>query len=172
MFYAQNRPDMLITEIHFPNTPVTGLDAMEKLKQEMPESRVIIFTGENNPSFLARASVLGADDYVDKNGNTDELLSAILRIHAGEERQPQHRLNQISAAMKKKRTHQESGIPLTDREIQVLRHIAFGMSNREIARSLKISDETIKEHVQNILRKIGLRDRTQAAVWAVRKKVI
>jgi DNA-binding NarL/FixJ family response regulator len=63
-------------------------------------------------------------------------------------------------------------IPLTNRELQVLRHIALGLSNREIARSLGISIETVKEHVQNILRKVDANDRTQAAVWAVRRGLI
>jgi DNA-binding NarL/FixJ family response regulator len=63
-------------------------------------------------------------------------------------------------------------IPLTNREIQVLRHVALGLSNREIGQSLEISVETVKEHVQNILRKIKVNDRTQAAVWAVRKGLV
>jgi DNA-binding NarL/FixJ family response regulator len=63
-------------------------------------------------------------------------------------------------------------IPLTNRELQVLRHVALGLSNREIGRSLGISIETVKEHVQNILRKVDANDRTQAAVWAVRRGLI
>ena len=63
----------------------------------------------------------------------------------------------------------DDDVPLTQRETQVLRHIALGLSNKEIGRSLKISVETVKEHVQNILRKVSATDRTQAAVWAVRK---
>ena len=63
-------------------------------------------------------------------------------------------------------------IPLTNRETQVLRHVALGLSNKEIGRSLTISIETVKEHVQNILRKIAVTDRTQAAVWAVRKGLV
>ena len=63
-------------------------------------------------------------------------------------------------------------VPLTNRETQVLRHVALGLSNKEIGRSLTISIETVKEHVQNILRKIAVTDRTQAAVWAVRKGLV
>ncbi|MCH7520475.1 MAG: response regulator transcription factor [Candidatus Marinimicrobia bacterium] len=63
----------------------------------------------------------------------------------------------------------DEDVPLTNRETQVLRHVALGLSNKEIGRSLGISIETVKEHVQNILRKIGVSDRTQAAVWAVRR---
>ena len=66
----------------------------------------------------------------------------------------------------------DEDVPLTQREMQVLRHIALGLSNKEIGRSLGISVETVKEHVQNILRKIAVTDRTQAAVWAVRKNMV
>lgn len=66
----------------------------------------------------------------------------------------------------------DSDVPLTNRETQVLRHMALGLSNKEIGRSLSISIETVKEHVQNILRKIAVSDRTQAAVWAVRKGLV
>ena len=70
------------------------------------------------------------------------------------------------------RKNLKSDFPLTNRELQVLRHIALGLSNREIGTSLEISVETVKEHVQNILRKINAVDRTQAAVWAVKRKLI
>ena len=71
--------------------------------------------------------------------------------------------------MKVRQAVDDDDVPLTQRETQVLRHVALGLSNKEIGRSLEISVETVKEHVQNILRKIAVSDRTQAAVWAVRK---
>jgi len=81
-------------------------------------------------------------------------------------------LKRIAAAMKVRQTVDDDDVPLTQRETQVLRHVALGLSNREIGRSLEISVETVKEHVQNILRKIAVSDRTQAAVWAVRKGLV
>jgi DNA-binding NarL/FixJ family response regulator len=74
--------------------------------------------------------------------------------------------------MAKRREPGDKEIPLTNREMQVLRHVALGLSNREIGRSLGISIETVKEHVQNILRKIDVADRTQAAVWAVKRGIV
>jgi DNA-binding NarL/FixJ family response regulator len=74
--------------------------------------------------------------------------------------------------MSKSAVNSDQEIPLTNRETQVLRHVALGLSNKEIGRSLTISIETVKEHVQNILRKISVTDRTQAAVWAVRKGLV
>jgi len=74
--------------------------------------------------------------------------------------------------MKVRQVVEDDEVPLTQRETQVLRHVALGLSNKEIGRSLEISVETVKEHVQNILRKIAVNDRTQAAVWAVRKGLV
>ena len=81
-------------------------------------------------------------------------------------------MRNIKRVMKKRHDRGNDGIPLTNRELQVLRHVALGLSNREIGSSLGISIETVKEHVQNILRKLDVSDRTQAAVWAVRRSVV
>jgi DNA-binding NarL/FixJ family response regulator len=74
--------------------------------------------------------------------------------------------------MRRRRHETVENTPLTSRELQVLRHVGMGLSNREIGKSLEISIETVKEHVQNILRKLDVNDRTQAAVWAVRRELI
>jgi DNA-binding NarL/FixJ family response regulator len=81
-------------------------------------------------------------------------------------------MRQVKSAMTKRYDAANHDTPLTNREMQVLRHVALGLSNREIGTSLTISVETVKEHVQNILRKIAVTDRTQAAVWAVRKGLV
>ena len=79
---------------------------------------------------------------------------------------------ETQARMRRPRQSIDHDVPLTNREMQVLRHIAMGLSNREIGKSLEISVETVKEHVQNILRKLDVNDRTQAAVWAVKRKLV
>ncbi len=122
--------------------------------------------------FLAQAVMLEVDEYVEKTQRATDLIAALTDLRDGKERSPNHILSRMAARMKSKRKPAGHEIPLTGRELQVLRHIAFGMSNREIARSLEISVDTVKEHVQNILRKMGFRDRTHAAVWAVRSKII
>ena len=81
-------------------------------------------------------------------------------------------LKRVAGVMETRRTDVDDGVSLTQRESQVLRHMALGLSNKEIGRSLEISVETVKEHVQNILRKIHVTDRTQAAVWAVRRNLV
>ena len=86
--------------------------------------------------------------------------------------QPHGELNEVAGTMKVRQAVDDDDVPLTQRETQVLRHVALGLSNREIGQSLEISVETVKEHVQNMLRKIAVSDRTQAAVWAVRKGLV
>ena len=81
-------------------------------------------------------------------------------------------LRRVATSMKLRQVIDDDEVPLTQRETQVLRHVALGLSNKEIGRSLEISVETVKEHVQNILRKIAVSDRTQAAVWAVRRGLV
>ena len=81
-------------------------------------------------------------------------------------------MRRVAGAMATRQAAADEDVPLTNRETQVLRHMALGLSNKEIGRSLTISIETVKEHVQNILRKIAVSDRTQAAVWAVRKGLV
>jgi len=101
------------------------------------------------------------------------LIDAITRAAAGESPSEDSILQRVKDTMSRRRERVDrSEIPLTNRELQVLRHVALGLSNREIGRSLGISIETVKEHVQNILRKIDVADRTQAAVWAIKKGLV
>ena len=164
------QPDIIMTEIQFPG--MSALDEIQSLKQTLAKVKVLVYTASDNPAFLARSAVIGVDEYVEKSTPTADLLAALVNLHGGKERPIGHKLNRITKQMTSKRIPIGQEVPLTGRELQVLRHIAFGMSNKEIARSLTISIDTVKEHVQNILRKTGLRDRTHAAVWAVRNKII
>ena len=168
--YSEFQPEVVVTEVQFSNT--MAFDAIDALKKAFPEAKVCIYTATDNPAFLARAAVSGVDEYLEKSAPLVELVAALVRIYEGKERPAGHKLDRVTARMKSKRFSFEHEVPLTGRELQILRHIAFGMSNKEISKSLKISIDTVKEHVQNILRKMGFRDRTHAAVWAVRKNII
>ena len=168
--YLKFEPDVVLTEVLFPD--MTCFDAIDSLKQAFPVAKVFAYTATDNPAFLARAALSGVDEYLEKTAPTAELIAVLVRLNEGLARPVGHKLDRVSARMKSKRVSSEHEVPLTGRELQVLRHIAFGMSNKEIARSLNLSVDTVKEHVQNILRKMGFRDRTHAAVWAVRKKII
>jgi DNA-binding NarL/FixJ family response regulator len=102
----------------------------------------------------------------------DEFVEGIRQAAAGETIWSREELRRVTGALAAPRSNNESEVPLTKRENEVLKQLAFGLTNKEIAQSLGISYETVKEHVQHILRKIGVSDRTQAAVWAVRKNLV
>jgi DNA-binding NarL/FixJ family response regulator len=126
----------------------------------------------DNPTYVARSVALGATDYVLKGSSREQLIEAIRSAATGNSPSEGGELGRIAGTMQKKKEASDDTVPLTNREMQVLRHVALGLSNKEIARSLTISIETVKEHVQNILRKIDVSDRTQAAVWAVRRGLV
>ena len=149
-----------------------GLSTLEKLRAKVPESKVVMLSTYDNPTYIARAVALGASDYVLKGSSRDDLIATITAAAAGESPSRSGELKKIAGTMKVRQVIDDDDVPLTQRETQVLRHVALGLSNKEIGKSLEISVETVKEHVQNILRKIAVSDRTQAAVWAVRKGLV
>lgn len=163
-------PDVVLLDIRMPD--IDGLAALEKLRETVPESRVVMLSTYDNPTYIARAVALGATDYVLKGSPREDIIATITAAARGESPSRSGELRRIAGAMKIRQTVDDDEVPLTQRETQVLRHVALGLSNREIGRSLEISVETVKEHVQNILRKIAVSDRTQAAVWAVRKGLV
>ncbi len=164
------KPDVVLLDIRMPDGD--GLSTLEKLRAKVPESRVVMLSTYDNPTYIARAVALGASDYVLKGSPRDDIVATIVSVAQGDAPSRTGELKRIAGAMKVRQTIDDDDVPLTQRETQVLRHVALGLSNREIGRSLEISVETVKEHVQNILRKIAVSDRTQAAVWAVRKGLV
>jgi DNA-binding NarL/FixJ family response regulator len=167
---VKHHPDVVLLEVRLPETD--GLEAMERIIERSPRTKAVIFTGSDLQSYVARAVALGAAGYLLKSAGRDEILAAIRRAHTGLPPEPDSLMGRIKNTMIKRRPTYDEEIPLTNREVQVLRHVALGLSNREIAHSLDISVETVKEHVQNILRKLEASDRTQAAVWAVKKGLV
>lgn len=163
------RPDVVLLDIRMGD--VDGLTALSEIRKQLPDVRVIMLSTYDNPTYVARSVALGANDYVLKGARREELVDAINRAARGEAPAEASILRRIRDAMAKRKIRNDD-LPLTNREVQVLRHVALGLSNREIGRSLGISVETVKEHVQNILRKIDATDRTQAAVWAVKKRLV
>lgn len=163
-------PDIVLMDIRMPECD--GLSALATIRRESPDTRVVMLSTYDNPTYVARSVALGASDYVLKGSSRQELISAIRRAANGEEPISESILHRIKKTMSRRREPSDVETPLTNREHQVLRHVALGLSNREIGQSLGISVETVKEHVQNILRKIDVTDRTQAAVWAVRRGIV
>jgi len=167
----KTKPDVVLMDIRMPDTD--GLKALESIHKNHPEMPVVMLSTYDNPTYVARSVALGACDYVLKGSTREEVINAV--TNAAEHKEPAEGslMTRIKTAMSRKKGEKpDDDVPLTNREMQVLRHVALGLSNREIGRSLGISVETVKEHVQNILRKISVSDRTQAAVWAVRRNLV
>jgi DNA-binding NarL/FixJ family response regulator len=167
----KHNPDVVLMDIRMPDSD--GLTALETIRKKKPDVRIVMLSTYDNPTYVARSVALGAADYVLKDSSREDLIAAITRAASGESPSEDSILHRVKETMSRRRERVDrSEIPLTNRELQVLRHVALGLSNREIGRSLGISIETVKEHVQNILRKIDVADRTQAAVWAIKKGLV
>jgi DNA-binding NarL/FixJ family response regulator len=162
-------PDVVLMDVRMGSAG--GLEALEKLRTANVRARILMFSTFDNPTYVARSIALGANGYILKDSSRAELVAAIQQVSQGEPAAENGLFRQIQSRMAK-HSDVDDRLPLTSREAQVLRHIALGLSNREIGSSLGISVETVKEHVQNILRKIDATDRTQAAVWAVRNELV
>ena len=160
------RPDIVLTDIRMPK--YDGLKLLETLRDSEPDLRAIVYTEHRNPTYVARSIARGAVDYVLKDQPFEVLLQSMKNALASIAPDENGLFQSIRRQMTRRKVDSENPHSLTNREYQVLHHLGFGLSNREIAGSLGISVETVKEHVQNILRKQDSNDRTQAAVWAVR----
>jgi DNA-binding NarL/FixJ family response regulator len=163
----RHRPQVVLLDVRMVGGD--GLAALGRLREELPGVPVVMFSSYDNPTYVARAVALGAAGYLVKCASRDEIIAAIRQAAGGEPLWSRDNLRRASQAPQAVRGAAESDAALTKRESEVLKQLALGLSNKEIAQALEISYETVKEHVQHILRKLGVADRTQAAVWAVRK---
>jgi DNA-binding NarL/FixJ family response regulator len=166
----KHKPAVVLLDAALP-----GGDAFElarTLSKPLPATKFVFVTEIDNPTYMARARAVGAANCLLMGFNQRELVTAIENAAAGKPVSGSGPYAKIAASMEPRdaRAARDSG--LTPRESQVLSHVAFGLSNDEIARSLEISVETVKEHVQNLLRKLGVNDRTQAAVWALQSGLV
>lgn len=161
------RPQLILLEVLLPR--VDGLQCLAKLREAGFNAPVLCYTGHGNPTYAARASALGAAGFLSKSATRQELIDAIKTVADGGSYWPGRLLRRLTGAVNLPAGEAGPATPLTSREGEVLKQLAFGLSNKEIAAALGISYETVKEHVQHILRKLNVADRTQAAVWAVRQ---
>jgi len=145
-----------------------SLESIKRIRAAAPDARVVMFSAFDNPTYVARAVSAGAHDYILKTATRAEVLATVTGASQGATPTRFGELRRVASSMARREAATGGGVQLTPRETQVLRLVAMGLSNQEIADSLEISVETVKEHVQNLLRKISLNDRTQAAVWALR----
>jgi DNA-binding NarL/FixJ family response regulator len=164
------KPAVMILDAEIPGGDAFGLVAT--LSKTMPATKIVMLSADDNPTYMARARAAGAVNCLLKDVTAKELVTAIGDAASGEPASASSRFAKVVALMEPRENLAARDAGLTPRESQVLAHIAFGLSNDEIARSLEISVETVKEHVQNLLWKLNVRDRTHAAVWAIKAGVI
>ncbi|KIF73849.1 LuxR family transcriptional regulator [Streptomyces sp. 150FB] len=158
------RPDVVLMDIKMPGTD--GIEALRKLRELANPAKVLIVTSFTEQRTVVPALRAGAAGYVYKDVDPEALAGAIRSVHAGHVLLQPEVANALLA--QEAPNGQGRNTSLTEREREVLSLIADGRSNREIARALVLSEKTVKTHVSNILMKLDLADRTQAALWAVR----
>jgi DNA-binding NarL/FixJ family response regulator len=160
--FRQHRPDVTLLDLRLPD--MSGIDILIAIRSEFPEARVIMLTTFEGDVEIQRALQAGARGYLLKNMPPAELLDVIRQVHAGKKRIPPEIASQLLEHM--------SDEVLTEREIEVLREVADGNRNREIAERLFISEETVKVHIKHIMEKLGAADRTQAVAIGLRRGII
>jgi DNA-binding NarL/FixJ family response regulator len=166
-------PHVVLLDIRFGEAAAAGavssFELIAQIRATSPETRVVVFSAHDNPGYVSRAMAAGAHDYLLKGESAAAIIRAIESAAAGRPPERAAALRRTVGMMANRVMNDDGDSPLTPRESQVLTQIAHGLSNKEIAEVLAISVETVKEHVQNLLRKLAVNDRTQAAVWAIRQ---
>ncbi|HEU0252513.1 MAG TPA: response regulator transcription factor [Pyrinomonadaceae bacterium] len=160
--FKQNVPDVTLMDLRLPD--MSGIDVLIAIRTEFPDARIIMLTTFEGDVEIQRALQAGARGYILKNMPPSELLDVIRQVHAGKKRIPPAIASQLAEHL--------SDETLTEREIEVLREVADGNRNRNIAEKLFISEETVKVHIKHIMEKLGAADRTQAVAIGVRRGII
>ncbi len=162
------KPDLVLLDIRMAGGD--GLDALVALKQRFPAVIVVMLTTYDNPTYMARAVAGGAAGYLLKGIEREEFLKAIRAVAAGEMLlSAQELVRSLRSVGVETSTADDLIQPLTEREQEVLKLVATGLSNRDIASLLFVAESTVKTHVEHIIGKLGVSDRVQAAVWATRR---
>ncbi|HET6261536.1 MAG TPA: response regulator transcription factor [Chloroflexia bacterium] len=162
-------PDIVLMDLVMPN--VDGVEATRTITLLSPSSRVIVLTSFSEDEKVFASIKAGAQGYLMKDVLPQELVRAIRTVHRGEAQLDP----EIARKLMQEFTNPQPATPkhdLTERELEVLRLIAQGKSNKDISEDLVLSEKTVKTHVSNILQKLHLTDRTQAAVYALRQKIV
>ena len=160
--FRQYEPDVTIMDLRLP--VMTGVEAITEIRRDFPAARIIVLTTFDGDEDIYRALQAGARGYLLKDMSGDELMDAIRIVHAGRSRFP--------AAVAQRLADRVSGSELTPRELDVLKLIVAGKSNKEIARELSIAEATVKTHINSLLSKLGVSDRTQAATTALQRGIV
>jgi len=160
--FREHAPDVTLMDLRLPD--MSGIDALIAIRTDFPEARIVMLTTFEGDVEIQRSLEAGARGYLIKSMPPKDLVDGIRQVHAGKRRIPP----QLAAHLAEHLGEEA----LTEREIEVLRHVADGNRNRDIAERLFISEETVKVHVKHIMEKLGAADRTQAVAIAVRRGII
>jgi two-component system NarL family response regulator len=166
-------PDVVLMDVRMPE--LDGIEATQRIRDALDRVKVVMLTGSEDEEDLFAAVRAGANGYLLKDGAIDEIADAVRAVARGQSVIAPTMASKLLAEfslLSRRVDDQNGGAPrLTERELEVLRLVARGMSNKEIAADLVIAQNTVKNHVRNILEKLHLRTRTEAATYAVREKL-
>lgn len=169
--YPVVKPDIVLMDINMPQ--LNGLEALEKIKAMDPAARVIMLTIHQDREYLFKALESGAMGYVLKDAEAKVLIESVRSVYNGQNYIEPSMAKELVSEFKRIKSNPriDSQNQLTDRELEVLKLLAKGMLNKEIANILYISEKTVKNHISSIFRKLDVQDRTQAAVYAIKNKM-
>jgi DNA-binding NarL/FixJ family response regulator len=164
------KPDVVLMDIKMPN--VDGIEATRQIMEGVPGVRVLVLTTFETDSQVIQALKAGASGYVLKDSSAAAIVSSIVAVTAGEKVMASAVANRVLEMLTGTTTPKEFYDGLTNREIEILKLLANGMANKQIAYRLKISEKTVRNHVSNMYEKLGIYDRSQAVLYAVRKGLV
>ena len=164
------KPQILLLDINMPKK--NGIEVLEEIKKRNLDVKVLILTVHNEIEYLMKAIEIGVDGYILKDSESSELKKAINLIIGGESYIQPKLIPALNKRLVTRDIDKDKINSLTDRELEVLIQVANGMFNKEIATTLNISERTVKNHVSNIFKKIGVSDRTQAAVFYIKNEIL
>ena len=164
------KPDVLLLDINMPK--MNGLEVLQNLKDSKSKVKVLVLTVHNETEYLMKAVEIGINGYVLKDSESAELKKAIFTIYDGENYIQPSLIPALNSKMIEKNEDEIKLESLTKRELQVLKELAVGKFNRDIAKEMEISERTVKNHISSIFKKLDVTDRTQAAVFAIRNNLI
>jgi DNA-binding NarL/FixJ family response regulator len=174
---AESLPDVVLMDVRMPRS--SGIEACRQIKEVAPSAKIVILTMSDEEEDLFEAIRAGASGYLLKDIPLDEVSEAVRSVHGGQSlispAMAGKLLSEFAALARRDNDERPQQVPapkLTDREMQVLKLVARGMNNRDIAKALFISDNTVKNHVRNILEKLQIHSRMEAVMVAVREKLI
>ena len=166
-------PDVVLLDVAMPT--LSGIDAARMIKASSPRAGIIMLTVHADEEFLFEAIKAGAMGYLLKDCTPDELIRAIRVVHSGEGLLAPTMAAKVMREFARTRETKDLAavhLPLTQREVEILQHVTTGLANKEIANRLSISERTVKNHLSNIMEKLHVNSRTQAAVYALRRGLV